>query len=59
MEGSNNESNFTHRVKNLYAERNIWFFSDPPHLIKTARNCLSRSTSTRPMWNNGIYKCFF
>ena len=33
----------------------IYFFSDPPHLIKTARNCLHRSssspTATRHLFN--------
>ena len=32
----------TYKPPNMYAEeeRYIWFFSDPPHLIKTTRNCL-------------------
>lgn len=29
-------------------KRNIYFFSDPPHLIKTARNCLA--SGKRSMW---------
>lgn len=48
-----------YRTINLYApHRYIYFFSDAPHLIKTARNCLSNSGSgscTRYMWNNGFY----
>ena len=30
-----------HKVKNPYAtdNRDFFFFSDPPHLIKTTRNC--------------------
>ena len=45
----------TYRVINLFAPwRFIYFFSDAPHLMKTARNCLSHSgfgTCTRYMWN--------
>ena len=35
----------TYKTKNPYAEddRYIYFVSDPPHLIKTTRNCLSHS----------------
>ncbi|XP_057299290.1 uncharacterized protein LOC130629929 [Hydractinia symbiolongicarpus] len=36
----------------------IYFISDPPHLIKTSRNCLLNSLSgraTRSMWNDGHY----
>ena len=36
----------TYKTKNPYADdekRWIYFISDPPHLIKTARNCLSHS----------------
>ena len=34
------------------------FFSDVPHLMKTARNCLANSgagQATRYMWNNGYF----
>ena len=49
-----------YRAKNIYAKDNrfIYFFADVPHLIKTARNCLSNSGSgraTRYMWNSGFY----
>ena len=48
-----------YRTINLYApHRYIYFFADPPHLIKTTRNCLRSSgsgTCTRYMWNNGHY----
>lgn len=48
-----------YRTINMFApDRYIYFFSDAPHLIKTARNCLSNSGSgscTRYMWNNGFY----
>ena len=33
----------------------IYFFSDPPHLIKTARNDLFHSDKTMLLWNNGKY----
>ena len=46
-----------YRSINLWAKhRFIYFISDPPHLIKTARNCLYHSGSgsqTRYMWNSG------
>ena len=49
-----------YRALNLYAneKRFIWFFCDAPHLIKTARNCLSNSgagRNSRYMWNNGFF----
>lgn len=53
----NGDQEFVYKVKNVYAksERFIWFFSDPPHLIKTARNCLSKSgSSNRRMWIDGM-----
>ena len=47
-------SSLTYKAENPYAEdgkRWIYFISDPPHLIKTTRNCLSHSGngSTRLM----------
>ena len=35
-------SEFVYKTKNFYAadNRDIYFVSDPPHLLKTARNCL-------------------
>ena len=50
----------TYRTLNLFSseKRFIYFISDPPHLIKTTRNCLSNSGAgrcTRYMWNNGKY----
>ena len=48
-----------YKVLNMYSpDRYIYFISDPPHLIKTSRNCLSNSGSgrgTRFMWNNELY----
>ena len=37
-----------HKTKNPYAkeERFVYFISDPPHLIKTVRNCWSHSGAT-------------
>ncbi|KAJ8025305.1 Transposable element P transposase [Holothuria leucospilota] len=47
----------TYCTQNLYSpHRSIYFFSDAPHLIKTARNCLYQSgcgNNTRCMWNGG------
>ncbi|XP_065649371.1 uncharacterized protein LOC136078177 [Hydra vulgaris] len=44
---------------NLYVKyRYIYFVADPPHLMKTARNCLLNSGAgkcTRYLWNNGKY----
>ena len=47
-----------YRTINLFDKsRYIYFFSDTPHLMKTARNCMYSSGSgtgkTRLMWNNG------
>ena len=54
-----NTRNLTYRALNIYApNRYIFFFSDPPHLIKTARNCLSNSApgvGKRYLWNNDKY----
>ena len=41
----------THKVPNIHSndgKRDIFFFSDPPHLIKTARNCLA--SKCRFLW---------
>ena len=50
-----------YKTQNLYSSadenRYIYFISDTPHLIKTERNCLSKSGSTkgsRYMWNDNI-----
>ena len=49
----------TYRTINLFRpDRFIYFFSDAPHLIKTARNCLHNSgyaLSSRCMWNNNYF----
>ena len=42
---------------NMYApQRNIYFISDAPHVLKTARNCLYNSghgKRSRYLWNQG------
>ena len=50
----------TYKTINLFSKEKgfIYFISDVPHLIKTARNCLSNSRNnrcTRYMWNDGMY----
>ena len=56
---SNNISDITCKTCNLFSSdnRDLWFFSDPTHLIITIRKCLSNSGSykcTRYMCNNGM-----
>ena len=53
-----NNSDVMYKTKNVYAKdgRSLWFIPDPPHLLKTARNCLSNSGShknSRYLLNNG------
>lgn len=60
VEDVNGDVDVTYRTLNVMAteKRYIYFISDPPHLIKTARNCLANSMAgrcTRSMWNNGKY----
>ena len=46
-----------HKTENICAKwRNIYFFSDAPHFMKTTRNCWANSGSgqcKRYMWKNG------
>ena len=44
------KAKFIYKVQNVYAKdkRELFFFSDPPHLIKTTRNCWS--SSARSLW---------
>ena len=55
------ETDVTYRTRNLFSgteNRFLYFISDVPHLLKTARNCLSNSGSgkfTRYMWNDGTF----
>ena len=56
----NDGKDVVYRAKNIHAKENrfIYFFCDVPHLIKTARNCISNSGSgraTRFMWNNVFF----
>lgn len=53
---------FPHKTANIYAdeERPIFFFSDPPHLMKTTRNCWSNSfghSYTRKLWVSHHNNC--
>ena len=43
-------SGLIHKVLNPFAKdgRHIHFFSDPPHLLKTVRNCLA--SKCRDLW---------
>lgn len=53
------DTDVCYRAVNLFAPyRFVYFFSDAPHLVKTARNCLNHSgsgTCTRYMWNDGLH----
>ena len=57
----NPDVDVTYRTLNQFSnneKRYIYFISDPPHLIKTTRNCLANSGAgrcTRFMWNNGMF----
>ena len=46
-----------YRTRNPFdKDRFLYFISDPPHLLKTARNCISNSYShfnSRRLWNHG------
>ena len=48
------DERIVHKTKNLYAaeDRDLFFISDAPHLLKTIRNNLehSRSGGTRCLW---------
>ena len=57
----NPETDVTYRTRNLFSgteNRFLYFISDVPHLLKTSRNCLSNSGSskfTRYMWKSGVF----
>ena len=57
IHGDNNGNSITYYTVNPFdPDRKIYFVSDPPHLVKTARNCFANSDShrlTRKLWNNG------
>ena len=48
----------THKTRNPYADRDLYFFCDPPHLLKTARNCLSNSGAHSNTWNLMVSECY-
>lgn len=52
-------ANLTYKTPNPYTseDRNIYFFSDVPHLIKTTRNCWLQSSvkGTRNLWVSHEY----
>ena len=59
-EDLNSDVDVTYRIRNPFADddRYIYFISDPPHLLKTLRNCLKSSAhgqTTRYMWNDGFH----
>ncbi len=45
MHSSNQSTELVYKTLNVYApeKRWIYFISDPPHLMKTTRNCLENS----------------
>ena len=56
----NIDTDVTYRTPNLFSpdKHFVYFISDAPHLLKTARNSLYHSGSgryTRYMWNNGAF----
>ena len=57
--GGQTGKDVVYRSINLFApDRFIFFFSDAPHLMKTARNNLAKSkcgNASRLLWNNGCY----
>ena len=60
VEDKNENVDVTYRIRNVVTDedRYIYFISDVPHLIKTARNCLANSLfgrCTRNMWNDGKF----
>ena len=57
--GTSNDGIVNATVNVLAPHRKIYFFSDPPHLVKTARNCLFNNSGSgkrsRLLWNNEKY----
>ena len=56
----NADTDVVYRTINFFSEdkRYIYFISDPPHLLRTAHNCLNNSRSgkvTRSVWNGGLF----
>ena len=53
-------STVTHKVRNPYSkeDRNLFFFVDVPHLLKTVRNCWSNSfghSHSRALWVSRVH----
>ena len=59
FESNASTTGIIHKVQNSFAStRYLYFFSDPPHLLKTTRNAFYKSRSPcgkRYMWNNGLH----
>ena len=55
----NPKEDVVHKVANPFSQdkRSLYFFADPPHLIKTVRNCWN--SKCRSMWvcKTVIYQC--
>ena len=46
------DSSVVYRTSNLYSPgRYIWFFADPPHLMKTIMNCITHSGTNMYLFN--------
>lgn len=46
----------TYKVRNFFAQdRDLFFMSDVPHLIKTVRNNLASSGSTNHLWVSYVF----
>ena len=58
---TNGDIDAVYKVMNIHSgqeKRYIYFLGDPPHIVKTARNCLANSGSgraTRYMWNDNLH----
>ena len=51
MKNTDDDSLVYHTI-NLYAPgQYIWFFADPPHLMKTTRNCIAHSGMSMYLFN--------
>lgn len=44
---ANSTKDVTYKTPNIYTSGDIFFISDPPHLLKTARNCLESKKKER------------
>ena len=57
---SDDDGEVVYKTPNIFSddERFVFFSAVPHHLVKTTRNCLLNSGSTRSsrfMWNNGVH----